>query len=249
MMEQPSFGVLLARLLQHRGVNLSKLARAAPVPETELRTVLTGAVPSPSLLRRLAPALKLHTADLFVVAELPVPADLAPVEAISGSLIKELVRCAINLRPEQRHRLRQLAQSLPRRDRVEQELTLPVYEQYEPSFGATVVRMLRNRNLDWSTSTQILYNLAGVGPLSAATIGAVGHGRKELSPELLVGFATVLAIPADDLAAMAGVELTPEIPRPHAAGADLAGLIWDIRRLTTDQVRHVCEAAKSELAG
>ncbi|WP_433650289.1 XRE family transcriptional regulator [Micromonospora zamorensis] len=247
MMERPSFGVLLERLSQHRGVDVITLSQAARVPELEIQTVLTGAVPSPSLLRRLAPALKLHTADLFIIAELPVPADLAPVEAISGSLIRELVRYASRLRPEQRHHLRQLAQSLPQQDRIEQESVPPVYEQYAPSFGATVVRMLHNRNLNWLASAQILYGVAGIGPLSAATIGAVGHGRKELSPELLAGFATVLAIPAGDLAAMAGIESTPTTPRPHPARADLAELIWDIRRLTSGQVRDVCDAAKSGL--
>lgn len=246
-MEQSSFPAILMRLSQHRRVDVGTLSRTALVPELQLQAVLDGAAPSPFLLRRLAPALNLQTADLFVMADLPVPAGLAPVDAISGSMINQLVRYAIRLQAEQRRRLRQLVQSLPQRDRIAEALTLPVYEQYKPSFGATVVRMLRNRNLDWLSSAQILYALSGVGPLSAATIGAVGHGNKELSSELLAGFATVLAIPADDLAAMAGVELAPGAPQPHAAAKDVAELIWEIRRLAADQVRHVCETAKCEL--
>ncbi|WP_143740183.1 hypothetical protein [Micromonospora echinospora] len=50
-----------------------------------------------------------------------------------------------------------------------------------------IVRMLRNRNLNSLNSAKMLYRLAGIGPLSAATIHAVGYGRKELSPELLSG--------------------------------------------------------------
>lgn len=69
----PSFGVLLARLSAHRRLKIGALSRAAGVPEPEFQAVLDGVVPSPLLLRRLAPALDLRTADLFVSAEVSVP--------------------------------------------------------------------------------------------------------------------------------------------------------------------------------
>jgi hypothetical protein len=40
--------------------------------------VIDGALPGDSLLRALAPALGFHAADLFVVADVPLPDDLLP---------------------------------------------------------------------------------------------------------------------------------------------------------------------------
>jgi hypothetical protein len=79
MAELLSFGTRLTRLFEYRKLDLGTVARAAGVPESELAAVLgdVGA-PDPSLLRQLAPALRLYTADLFVIAGLAVPDDLAP---------------------------------------------------------------------------------------------------------------------------------------------------------------------------
>lgn len=53
------------------------LANAAGVPSRELATAAKeGTAPSPDLIRKLAPALGFHTADLFVIAGLPVPDDV-----------------------------------------------------------------------------------------------------------------------------------------------------------------------------
>ncbi len=244
MTERPDFRVLLARLHQHRELDVATLSQAASVPEPELQAVLDGAMPTSSLLRRVAPAFHLHSADLFVMAGLPVPEDLGPLDAKASSTVHGLVRLAIRLDAERRQELRQYAQTLPQQDRDEHVPMLPAYEEYEPSFGAMIVRMLRNRNLDWSSSAKILFRLTGVGPLSASTIGAIGHGRKELSPELLVGFATVLAIPADDLAAVVGIGLSDAVPATNAVATDVAELIWDVRRLTVNQIQQVCAVAK-----
>lgn len=73
----------------------------------------------------------------------------------------------------------------------------------------------------------------------------VGAGRKALTADLVADFATVLGIPAGDLAALTGTmpSAEPHSPRPEAVG--MAELIWDLRRLTADQVQHVSEAAAS----
>lgn len=126
--------------------------------------------------------------------------------------------------------MRQFVRSLPQHDRTKPILTPAVYEQYQPGFGAMLLNMLRNRNLNWVASTKVLYLLTGPILLSAATIGIVGHNRKELTPELLADFATLLGIPAGDLAALAGIEppdvISPRDPTP----VDMAELIWDARR-------------------
>jgi hypothetical protein len=80
---------------------------------------------------------------------------------------------------------------------------------------------------------------------SAATYGMVGSGRKELTPDLVADFGTVLGVPAGDLAAMTGITLSEGPRTQESAAADMAELIWDVRRLTADQVRHTSEAAAS----
>lgn len=102
--------------------------------------------------------------------------------------------------------------------------------------GAVIVRLLRNRNLNNLNSAKALYRLAGIGPLSAATIHLVGNGRKQLSPELLSGFATVLSFRVEDLAALIDVELPQSCPPADARTSQVAELIWEVRHLRSDQL-------------
>jgi len=117
MTRLPSFGVLLGRLLDHRNVDVGALSQAAAVSESELQGVLDGAEPSPSLLRRLAVALNLHAADLFVMAGLAVPDDLAPLDPQANAWVARLVTCTVRLPAEQRRRVRQFVRSMPQQER------------------------------------------------------------------------------------------------------------------------------------
>jgi hypothetical protein len=109
------------------------------------------------------------------------------------------------------------------------------------------MRLLANRNLNWSSTAKVLSLLGGVH-LSAATIGALGHGRKDLTPDLLPAFALVLGMRIDDLAALFTVEPPDSGAVSTVATADIADLIWDVRGLTHDQVQQVVRMAES-LAG
>src|ERR1700753_230449 len=111
MDEGLGFGVLLTRLAERRQLDLDAVARAADV--ADFGNVLRDGRPSPGLLRRLAPALSLHTSDLFVIAGVDVPDDLAPGDHTTGSWIPVLVRSAVALGPEQRNVLRDFVASLP----------------------------------------------------------------------------------------------------------------------------------------
>ena len=253
MAAHEGFGALLVRLSDHRRLDLGALSQSDP----ELPAVLHGAPPSPSLLRRLGPALGLHAADLFVIAGVAVPDDLAPLDPAAGRQVPDLVRGAARLAAEQRRRLREFVRSLPQQVRTDPIPAVPASERYEPSPGALLAGMLRNRNLNWVASATTLYLLTGGVPLSAATIGMVGHGRRRLTPGLLADLATVLGIPADDLAAVTGIDRPggappqrPALPdnlhdgREDCRGrsvADVAGLIWEVRRLTAGQLRQVRE--------
>ena len=53
--------------------------------------MLDGAQPEPSLLRALAPVLGLRAADVFVLAGVPVPDDLAPLDPAAARDISWLM--------------------------------------------------------------------------------------------------------------------------------------------------------------
>ena len=242
MTTYPGFGVLLARLMDHRRLDLAVTARRSEVSEADLQAVLEGSVPtSSSLLHGLAPLLVFHVADLLVVAGLEVPSELAPLDPEARPWVPQLVKHSADLRPEHRSHLRRLIQLMPQERRASTVLIPLAFEQYPLSVGAVIVRMLHNRNLNWTGSAKTLLVLTGLS-LSSATIGAVGHGKKEITSELLAGFAVVLGISPGDFGAMFGVEIASY--SEDADMEDVARLVWDVRRLTADQIRTICSEAK-----
>jgi hypothetical protein len=86
--------------------------------------------------------------------------------------------------------------SLPQQDRAEPFPPPRTYEQYPPGFGDMLARMLATRNLDWLSSARVLYTVSlGCVYRSGATVGLVGRGRKEVTPDLVTVFAAALGIP------------------------------------------------------
>ncbi|MEU5943794.1 hypothetical protein ABZ807_32625 [Micromonospora sp. NPDC047548] len=82
--------------------------------------------------------------------------------------------------------LHQFIRSLPQQPRPQRpSAPTPPYQQYPNSVGGLVVRLLHNRNLSWLGPAKYLFGLGGGDMLSASTIGAIGHGRKPLTPDLL----------------------------------------------------------------
>lgn len=213
----------MVRLLAHRTRNLDGLIGSFAEEF---------AAPSPALLRRLSPVLGLHTADLFVIAGLPVPDDLAPVDPAAGTWVPQIARNVLRLAPEERRRVRDLVRSLPPGERVP-PVPVPEYERYPPGVaGGAIAGMLRNRNLTWTRAARTLAMLTGRF-LPAAAIGAVGHGRKELTPGLVTDFAILLGAP--DLLVVAG--FPP--PARQLPDADVAALIWELRNLTAEQAKYI----------
>ncbi|WP_328456730.1 hypothetical protein [Amycolatopsis sp. NBC_00438] len=242
MSKYPSFDVLLARVADQQGIRLHDLSEKVAASGTDFESVLRGAAPGPLFLKRLAPALDLHAADLFAIAQVALPAELAPLNMSVGQLIPRLVECALLLTPELRERLRHYVRSLPQLDRPQSREALRVDEQYMPGPGAVLMRMLANRSLDWTSSAKVLSRLGGVH-LAASSIGALGYGRKELTPDLLSPFASVLGIRTSILAVVLAVEL-PDSVVESAPSVGVPELIWDVRRLDGDQVRQVIEEAE-----
>jgi hypothetical protein len=246
MSDCPGFGVLLARLLDCRELDARSLP-GAQGEKDELRAVLAGAVPSPSLLLWLATALGMHVPDLYLIAGMEVPPDLAPLDAKAGPHAGRLVWKAGQLPEGHQGELLDFARSLPQQDRAEPFPPPRNYEQYPPGYGGVLARMLATRNLDWMSSVRVLYAVSlGRVYWSGATVGLVGRGRKEVTPALVTVFAAALGIPAADLAAIGGMRLPAEaqIPLNPSAGA-MAELTWEARRLTAEQVKLVHATAEA----
>lgn len=224
----------MSRLLAHRKLDVSALAAAAGVPESELAAVLEGAEPSASLMRGLAPALGLHTSDLFLIAGRRVPDDLAPMGPVVPS-VSSLVWCMVYV-PEAGRRVRELVRAQPRQAHPEQAPT-PAYDKwFVPGFGATLLRLFGNRNMDSTDAVMVLYALAGLGPWSTSKLHTACLQRKEVPADLVTACAVVFGIPPGDLAALAGVD-APEDVDP--ATPETAELIWAARSLTAEQMRYL----------
>ncbi|MFF3252824.1 hypothetical protein ACFYWP_17845 [Actinacidiphila glaucinigra] len=202
--------------------------------------------PTPSALRRLAPGLGLHTPDLFVIAGVDVPGDLAPVDPTAGRHLPDLVRHAVALPPRQRTVLRRYVASLPQQERVAPPPGPPPYQGHPDGPGALLMRLVRNRNLGWTATAKTFFLVTG-RYWAASTYGRVGSGNVPLTAELLADFCQVLDVPCDDLAAMTGVALPgPDAsPTANAATAGVAELIWDVRRLTGRQLVSVTDLAQA----
>ncbi|MFD8688682.1 hypothetical protein [Streptomyces sp. NPDC059651] len=230
-------------LRDHRGIVAPEPGRRAGPADEEVRAVLAGEHPGEEALRRWAPALGLHAADLFVLAGLAVPDDLAPLDAAAARCVPHLVMDAAHLPAEGRRQLLSHVRSLPQADRRSPfvpERAVPLAE----GPGGRLIRMCQYRNL---SPTGLAHTLAVLTPtyLSAATYGVIGAGRKELTPRLVTDFAALLGIEAGELAALTGVVL-PAPPRPPAPeAADAAALLWAARRLSAAQARHAAEVASS----
>jgi hypothetical protein len=180
------------------------------------------------------------------MAEVPVPDQLAPLDDTAGSSAASLLSAARHLSPQSLERLLALARELPQQERTRPVPPPRPYESYPPGFGGVLLRMLRNRNLDWVSAAKTLYLLGGTHPMSASTIGMLGRGRKAITPRLLADFAAVLGLDAADLAAMGSIGLPPEELPVHPCAPGMAELIWEARRLTEEQVRHLIDQVKPE---
>ncbi|MFF0411312.1 hypothetical protein ACFYUY_12780 [Kitasatospora sp. NPDC004745] len=234
------FGALLARLTDHRALDVTGLPAASGADPAQVRAVLDGRPPAARLLRDLAPVLGLHAADLFVVAGLPVPDDLTPISREPHWSISTVVHDTAAMPAANRRPLLDAIRARPLAPRDGRGGIDRPHHRYAPGFGSALLGLAHNRNLGWMYTAKALHAVTdGRIYLSAATIGGVGRGTVEATPELVAGFAGVLGVPARDLAALGGVRLPDDLPPLHSRAADVAAVIWEARRLTAAQLAEV----------
>ncbi|MFE2149171.1 hypothetical protein [Streptomyces lavendulae] len=206
-------------------VRLARLADAVGLPPAW--------PPADQFLDDLAQRTGLHTHDLLLVADLPLPETAWLFDETAGAS-SSLVSHSLALTASGRQQLRTRARSM----------TAPVgaltpwkprpHEEYPPSFGSLLLRMLALRNLNWSGAAKVMCLMSGVCK-AASTIGAVGRGAKQLDAEMLDGFAATLGIRVAVLAHLTAIRPSGEHREPAPEVVDTASLIWDIRHLTWDQ--------------
>jgi hypothetical protein len=244
MTECPGFDVLLGRLMDRRGLGVPQLAAQAGIPEAGLRAVLGGAVPGQAQLLRLAPTLGMHKADLLAIAWEDVPEELAPLDRRAGGMsLYHLAGHAARLAPGKVRELREHARRMPQEQRP--QLPPPPWASRQPkrSPGGMLLRLFANRNLTTSAGYAIWAVSGRV--LSGITPAAQGYSGKNLTREELADYISVLDISTADMSIVTGVDLPAQVPGRLPGRTETARLIWDVRRLTADQVRDVCQTARS----
>lgn len=235
-MELPAYpkpDVLLMRLVQCQHTEFS---------ETELSSIRRGKPPTEEFLGRLAEQVGLQIHDLFLVANLAIPDEALSFDKEASLELPKLVKRALVLPASSRQRLRDYARSLTEVLQIPPSRKRQSFKEYPPGFGSLLVRMLALRNLGWSSAAKVMYLMSGVY-LSAATVGAVGRGVKDLDSELLRGFATVLGVPVVVLASLTDMPQMAEVREHSMEVVDTAALLWDVRHLAAEQVRQVSNLA------
>jgi hypothetical protein len=245
--DRSAFGVRLWRLLARRRPTLEAsvesmaptLAEESGVPPAELHALLEGAEPSPEAVRRLAPALGIHTADMFVIAGLRVPDDEAATWSKLGDGIDVsfVLKRALKMSPELRHQLDESVRSMPA-----QTPTAPAPpDNFPEGPGAMLIRLLRNRNIR-PHNARLLHDISGCLYVSDSTVWLLGPGHTTITRPFVTAFALLLGYGYDDMAGLIGFGPAAESSRVHPAGAEIAALAWNARRLTSEQLRHALAA-------
>jgi hypothetical protein len=242
-----ALGVRLWRLLASRrptaGTSIesmvARLARKSGVSNSELDAVIKGAQPSPEIIQELGPALDIRIPDMFVIAGLPVPPDVASAWPTSPWNVGSIVRYALEMGPEQRGRLDELVRSLPMQPRPE---PAPA-DDYPDGPGALLLRLLKNRNIR-PYNAYVLAKVGGRPYVSDATVAGLGPGMVVITPQYVTAFAHLLGYDPEDMVALTGVGPVSEHARAHPASREIATLAWNARRLSGDQLRQVLQAAR-----
>jgi hypothetical protein len=229
------FAGMLSRLATRRGLDAVALAQAVGVADTELIAVFDGAQPSGLLLRQLAPVFGLHASDLFLLAEVTVPTDLAPAGRHAGASIASLVWTLVHL-PQAGRRVHELLRTTVRKPITQPSCDLEYDKWFTPGFGAALLRLFGNRNMSVVDAVQVLYLLTGFGPWSAATLAKVGRGHNEVPGDLVAACAIVLDVPPGDLTALAGLQPPTPVGPANLAAPEASELIWEARSIPGPQM-------------
>ncbi|RMI36308.1 hypothetical protein EBO15_38950 [Actinomadura harenae] len=150
----------------------------------------------------------------------------------------------------ERNRIREKADNLPQLPHLRPADPPRTYYCRDGSAGSMLVTMLSaNRNLHSpvAAAMTLAWLTRGRMYVDASTLHSISGNRTDLKPRWLAGFATVLGIPAADLAAVTGIDLHEPPPPDDPPADDMAELLWACRRLTINQIDDLRLEAKTML--
>ena len=109
--------------------------------------------------------------------------------------------------------------------------------------------LCHNRNLRSPSDAAWIVGMFSRGRmyLSASTYLVIGHGRTSVRPRWVPDLAAVLGIPAGDLAAITGIDPPDKHLRDDPLASEMAELIWNLRRLSAAQAKHMHDEARAML--
>lgn len=143
---------------------------------------------------------EIHTADLFVIAGLPVPEELASAWPTWPWDVGSILRAAIRMNADQRTQLEAMIRSLP----AQPPTGSAPADNYPDTPGALLLRLLRTRNMR-SYNARIL-RAVGDGPyVSDATVAGLGPGLVVITPQYVTAFAHLLGYRPGEVAALTGI--------------------------------------------
>ncbi len=141
---------------------------------------------------------------------------------------------------DQRHQVEALVRSMPAQPQTRSAPS----DDYPDTPGALLLRLLRNRNIR-PYNAGILKEI-GDGPyVSDSTVFGLGRGTVVITPRYVTAFAHLLGYPPSEMVALTGIGPVVEHARVHPASAEIAALAWQARRLSSEQLSAVIEAAQS----
>lgn len=218
------------------------------MPAANLDAVLAGEIPGPALLRRLASALDLHTADLFLFAGRTLPDDLTSSLLTGPWDVGSLLywHHVYEMPAPEFEELRRFVTALPDR-RTPRTSPWPA-DDHGPGPGAVLGRLIGNRNIRLDLAVMMH---VGDGPYASTSTYAMAlHGKRPLTAEYVNAFARVLGIPIGDLTALLGLAPMDESEwsLPYEPPAGLDELAWEACRLSDEQLRQAMHCA-DELTG
>lgn len=153
---------------------------------------------------------------------------------------------------DQRLRIHRLIEQLPQAARPPIDNAKPprAFDLDAAGFGAMLLSLLcGNRNLRFpvGAAKTVARLTHGRMYLAASTYAGIGHGRVPVRTEWVSEIATVLGISANDLFAISGIAVSAGQVRRDPLAAETAETMWNLRRLSAAQARHVREQAESML--
>jgi hypothetical protein len=211
-----------------------ELAERASCAEEELLEFLGGGQAETAVLVRLARVLGLRFSDFCIIANADGGSESKPLNAAVGEKIVDLVKVAMKLPLASVRRLSEEGRHMPRDEAVAELATYKLEQGPSVGFGGMVIRLLQNRNFDWSSIMRVMA-LATGQYLSMSDYARIGAGRREVKPAEIVNFSIVLGIDVGTMAALSEMDAgaaweVSDLQR------EISGLIWDIRSLDVRQI-------------